>query len=185
VTPNTRPFRATDPDISFPFQTAAKIPSWLLVFCSVIIPGVVIALLSLTVPSNTQSYAQSFRTAQGWKRRLYCLNTAWLGLGLSIATAILITNGLKNLLGRPRPDLLSRCNLNQDDIDKFSIGQNHLLDWRICRNRNVAAGTISSALDESDVRDGFRAFPSGHCSSLSPSPSRRSNSDKEQCRSQV
>lgn len=163
VTPNARPFSATDPDISFPFQTKPKIPSWLLVFCSVIVPAAAIAVLSLVIPSNTQSYAQSFRTAQGWKRRLYCLNTAWLGLGLSLAAAILITDGLKNLAGRPRPDLLSRCNLDPADIDKYTVGKNNLLDWHICKNIG-ASGSVKGALDESDVRDGFRSFPSGHCS---------------------
>jgi membrane-associated phospholipid phosphatase len=88
---------------------------------------------------------------------------------MSIAIAVLVTNGLKNLLGRPRPDLISRCDLNRDDISKYTIGPGELLDWRICRSRAIAKGSVAGALDESDVRDGFRSFPSGHCSSTSSS----------------
>jgi membrane-associated phospholipid phosphatase len=167
VTPNARPFSATNPDISFPFQTKTKIPTWLLIVCSVIIPCGVIAVLTLFAPSNTQSNAQSYRTAQGWKRRFYCLNTAWLGLGLSLATAILITNGVKNLVGRPRPDMLSRCQLSQSEIDQFTVGQNHLLDWHICKGSNETAHSIAGVANGPDIRDGFRSFPSGHCSSAS------------------
>jgi membrane-associated phospholipid phosphatase len=164
VTPNARPFSATDPDISFPFQTKTKIPTWLLVVCSVIIPGGVIAVLALGAPN-----AQSYTTAQGWKRRFYCLNTAWLGLGLSLATAILITNGVKNLVGRPRPDLLSRCQFNQSEIQQFTVGQNQLLDWHICKGSNETVSSVSGVTTGPDIRDGFRSFPSGHCSSASAS----------------
>lgn len=166
MTPNTRPFSADDLSISFPFQTSSKVPSWLLILWSVIIPGLAIAFLALAMPSGTESYRRSFRLRANWKRRLYCLNTALLGLGLSYATALLITNGLKNLLGRPRPDLISRCNIDTDRIEEFRIGPgNSLLDWRVCRNRAVGA---AHALNEGDVRDGFRSFPSGHASRTFP-----------------
>lgn len=163
MTPNTRPFSADDLSISFPFQTSSKVPSWLLILWSIIIPGLAIAFLTLAMPSGTES----FRSGANWKRRLYCLNTALLGLGLSYATALLITNGLKNLLGRPRPDLISRCNIDTDRIEEFRIGPGgSLLSWGVCRNRAVSGA--AHVLNEGDVRDGFRSFPSGHASCMSP-----------------
>ncbi|KAF8249253.1 acid phosphatase/Vanadium-dependent haloperoxidase [Wilcoxina mikolae CBS 423.85] len=164
ITPNSRPFSVNDITIQFPFQTKPKIPSWLLIVCSIIIPALAIGFLTLTLPSRSQSYRKSFTSLQGWKRRFYCLNTALLGLGMAIAIAMIVTDVLKNLLGRPRPDLLSRCNLNHDEIPKFIVGPGELLDWKVCRSYTTAKGSVSGALDESDLRDGFRSFPSGHCS---------------------
>ncbi|KAF8542730.1 phosphatidic acid phosphatase type 2/haloperoxidase [Trichophaea hybrida] len=115
-------------------------------------------------PSRSQPCRKSFKTLQGWKRRFYILNTALLGLGMAIAISMLITDVLKNLLGRPRPDMLSRCNVNRDDIQKFTVGSGELLDWKVCRSYTTAKGKVSGALDEPDLRDGFRSFPSGHCS---------------------
>lgn len=77
---------------------------------------------------------------------------------------MLVTNGLKNLIGRPRPDLLSRCDVDTEQIKTWTIGANGLLDWRVCRSKSGAA-SLRGALDEADVRDGFRSFPSGHSSS--------------------
>ncbi|KAI5819651.1 phosphatidic acid phosphatase type 2/haloperoxidase [Pyronema omphalodes] len=162
VVPNTRPFSLDDISIQFPFQTAAKIPTWLLLVCSVLIPILVILLLTLALPSPRPLTGR----LNGLKRKLYCLNTAWLGLALSLTMAILITNGLKNLLGRPRPDLISRCHIDPNDVEaikKWTIGPGKLLDWRICQTVSKGS-TLAGALNEADIRDGFRSFPSGHCS---------------------
>ena len=83
-----------------------------------------------------------------------------MGLAVSLAIAFIITNGTKNAIGKPRPDLLARCN---PDIAKSldsavgGIGDQvdegiRLFSWTICRNPG-------SVLD-----DGFRSFPSGHSS---------------------
>lgn len=141
-------------------------------------PGLAIALLTLVLPSSPSPFppppSESDRGASptprpGWvSRRLYCLNTAWLGLGLAIAISMLVTDGLKNLLGRPRPDLISRCNIDESLIKRYTIGPGELLDWRVCRSHAVARGSLTGVLDEADLRDGFRSFPSGHCSCLLP-----------------
>jgi hypothetical protein len=41
--------------------------------------------------------------------RLWEMNCGILGLGLSIAGAIVITGALKNATGKPRPDVIDRC----------------------------------------------------------------------------
>lgn len=40
--------------------------------------------------------------------RLWEMNCAILGLGLSVAGAICITGALKNVTGKPRPDVIAR-----------------------------------------------------------------------------
>ncbi len=103
-----------------------------------------------------------------WERKLWEWNAGWMGLGLSLAIAFLITDGTKNLVGKPRPDLLARCNPDFSRLlsstaggigDQVDEGIN-LISWTICRNPG-------STLD-----DGFRSFPSGHssCMSLLGSP---------------
>lgn len=83
-----------------------------------------------------------------------------MGLGLSLAVAFMITNGTKNLVGRPRPDLLARCDPDLSRLLNSTVGGVgnqvdegiNLVSWTICRNPG-------STLD-----DGFRSFPSGHSS---------------------
>ena len=48
--------------------------------------------------------------ASSLRRKLGEWNAEWMGLGLSLAIALLIANGTKNLIGKPKPDLLARCN---------------------------------------------------------------------------
>ena len=137
-------------------------------------PGLAIAVLTLVLPTPSPSKldrsASSTPHSSWTSRRLYCLNTAWLGLGLAIAISMLVTNGVKNLVGRPRPDLISRCNIDESLIGRYTIGPGELLDWRVCRTHNVTKSSLAGVLDEADLRDGFRSFPSGHCSSLLSPP---------------
>ena len=88
-------------------------------------------------------------------------NAAWLGLGLALALTFFFTEGLKDLIGKPRPDLLSRCDLDPATVAQFALGgegtqlplYNVLISSTACRQ------TDSSKLD-----DGFASFPSGHSS---------------------
>ncbi len=43
-----------------------------------------------------------------FKDRLWELNCGILGLGLSVGAAFTIVGALKNAIGKPRPDLISR-----------------------------------------------------------------------------
>ncbi len=85
-----------------------------------------------------------------------------MGLGLALAAAFLITEGLKDLSGKPRPHMLAVCN---PDTSPASIRQHQVgglgtsidsavpivVDWHICRNTDV-----------SQMRDAFASWPSGH-----------------------
>lgn len=187
-TPNKRPFSLYDPNISyvksesfswqflldpfngcdaktyklsrFPFTVKETVPVWLAACISVIAPIFFIAVISLifvpgaTVPRGTPK-------ALIWKRKLWELHIGWLGLALSIASAWLITNGMKNLYGKPRPDLLSRCQPDLANVAKYIVGgyanssmNGHLVSANICMNP-----------DKAKLDDGFRSYPSGHSSS--------------------
>lgn len=70
-----------------------------------------------------------------------------LGLMISIALTLFITDSIKNAVGRPRPDLISRC--------KPAPGtpENVLVTWEVC-----------TETDHHTLHDGWRSFPSGHSS---------------------
>jgi hypothetical protein len=67
--------------------------------------------------------------------------------------------GMKNLFGRPRPDLLSRCQADYANAIQFAAGA-LAPDGTTLR----VSQTICQNTDKSIMNDGFRSFPSGHSS---------------------
>jgi len=159
ITPNKRPFSLNNAEISYPYVTKEKISTATLILCGLVAPAVIILLVCLllvpgpTVPKSTPK-------ALVWQRKLWEWHTGWLGLGLSLAAAFLITNGMKNLFGKPRPDLLSRCNPDLQNVAQYAVGgfPNALEGF------NVVSAAICQQSDKSLLNDGFRSFPSGHSS---------------------
>jgi hypothetical protein len=83
-----------------------------------------------------------------------------MGLGLLLAAAFLITNGMKNLFGNPRPDLLARCDPNLQNIARCAVrGFPNALE-----GVNVVSAGICQQTDISILDDGFRIFPGGRSS---------------------
>jgi diacylglycerol diphosphate phosphatase/phosphatidate phosphatase len=67
---------------------------------------------------------------------------------------------LKNAIGKPRPDLIDRCNPKPEEMAAFLLpGNFSLASHDICQQTNNAI-----------LKDGFRSFPSGHSSSTFSSP---------------
>lgn len=159
ITPNKRPFSLVDPDISFPYVTKEKISTATLTLCGLVAPVVIIFLITIfLVPGPTVPKS----TPKGliWRRKLWELHTGWLGLGLSLAAAFLITDGMKNLFGKPRPDLLSRCNPDLANVAKYAVGGFSNTQEGFV----LVAASICQNTDKSTLEDGFRSFPSGHSS---------------------
>ena len=161
-TPNKRPFSLHDPDISFPFTVNETVPVWLATVCCVLAPIIIIAIISLifvpgaTVPRGTPQ-------ALIWKRKLWELHMGWLGLGLSIIATWIITNGMKNLFGKPRPDLLARCKPDVANFAKFVVGG--IVNITSGSDGLLVSADICTETDHEMLDDGFRSYPSGHASS--------------------
>ncbi|CAM1507282.1 Fc.00g069230.m01.CDS01 [Cosmosporella sp. VM-42] len=160
IEPNKRPFSLVDPDISFPFTEHETVPPWLLLVLNAAVPIVIVTVVSLifvpgpTVPKDTPK-------ALIWKRKLWELHVGLLGLALALVAAWFFTESMKNMFGKPRPDLLSRCDPDIKNAAKYVIGgfigetmNGQLYSAKICQQK-----------DSAKLNDGFRSYPSGHSSS--------------------
>ena len=73
----------------------------------------------------------------------------------------MFTEGMKNLFGKPRPDLLSRCNPDVANLAQYIVGG--IGDGAQEGNFLVSAA-ICTQTDKGILSDGFASFPSGHSS---------------------
>lgn len=154
-----RPFALTDLTISYP-QKADIISIGVAAIIAVAIPAALIVLLSIApprppIPLQTTKFGI-------WRRKCWDANAGLMGFGFSVAGTLLVTAGLKDLVGKPRPDLLARCDPDFSKISQFKVGgfgtsldseASALVTSGICQQ------TVNRVLD-----DGFAAFPSGHSS---------------------
>ncbi|KAF7586069.1 hypothetical protein BBP40_009616 [Aspergillus hancockii] len=162
VTPNHRPFSLTDPSISFPYTTDETVSTAVLIVAALIAPAVIIVLVTLVlIPGSAVPGGRSLRSLSTWQYKIWEWNAGWLGLALAVAGAFMATEGLKDLYGRPRPDMLARCDPDLSDVGAYVVGglggrvdgAPRLVGWEICRNRGKMLAI-----------DGFVSFPSGHSS---------------------
>ncbi|KAI0399477.1 acid phosphatase/Vanadium-dependent haloperoxidase [Xylaria palmicola] len=167
VTPNKRPFSLLDANIAFPVTEHETVNSALLLTFNAGVPIVVVLIIALvfvpgrTVPKGTPS-------SLIWKRKLWELHIGWLGLALSLISAWIVTQGMKNLFGKPRPDLLSRCMPDVANAMKHVVGFSSPALASATGpkyNGQLVSATICTNPDKAFLDDGFRSYPSGHSSS--------------------
>ncbi|KAL9104795.1 MAG: hypothetical protein Q9163_000293 [Psora crenata] len=160
TTPNHRPFSPVDPNISFPYVEKAKISRLVLAVVSLVAPGVITAAMALILRPGP-AIAGNMRKSEIWRLKLWEVNTAWMGLALGLATTFFFTEGMKNLFGKPRPDLLSRCDLDPATVQQYALGGygTQLPEWNL-----LVTSAACRQQDRSRLNDGFNSFPSGHSS---------------------
>lgn len=129
-------FSLADVSLQHPYALHERVPDVLLLVLSLIVPLIGVLVLSAV---HTRPFAR--------------MNTAALGLLLTLAITAVITNLVKSLVGRPRPDLLDRC---QPRLPAWDEGKYH--------STLVTDAICTTAHDSPILKDGFRSFPSGHSS---------------------
>lgn len=162
VTPNYHPFSLIDLSISYPFKPDL-VTNTDLILASVVAPIIIIPLVVLVFVPGL-SAARSISRGELIRRKLWEWFIGWLGLALSLITQFVLVQGLKNAMGKPRPDMLARCDPDLANIARYTVGgfgqpitdRWVLVDQRICRQADTAI-----------LYDGFRSFPSGHAGSKS------------------
>lgn len=150
ATPFHRMFYVNDLRISYPHAEHQRVPvgKYKRVFstlCSLVtFPTANVAVMNfvyaLFIPLGVLAAYNTVRQSHAAKHE-----ATYLSLVISIATACFITDVIKNVVGRPRPDFLARC---QPDP---SIKPNTLVSIEAC-----------TAPDGHTLQDGWRSFPSGH-----------------------
>ena len=120
--------------------------------------GIIFVVCLTLVPGPT--VPKSVPKTLIWKRKLWEWHTGWLGLAMALASTWLITSGVKNLIGKPRPDLIARCIPDLANFSKYVVTgfpttpqDSALVSHLICTNPDAGA-----------LDDGWRSFPSGHSS---------------------
>ncbi|KAG9050579.1 hypothetical protein FS837_004437 [Tulasnella sp. UAMH 9824] len=128
-----RDFSLTDTSIQYNYTVHERVPDWALYLIALVAPLVIMPIINLI----------SIRSWWDW-------HNSWLGLILSLGLTGTITNIVKITAGRPRPDLLSRCQpvSNAGNAPVFGL----------------ANASICTQTDIGILRDGFRSFFSGHSS---------------------
>ncbi|KAJ8545896.1 hypothetical protein K7X08_018479 [Anisodus acutangulus] len=113
-------------DLKYPLKSNT-VPIWAVPVYAVLLPVVVFLLVY-------------FR-----RRDVYDLHHAILGLLFSILVTAVITDAIKDAVGRPRPDFFWRC---------FPDGKDVYDKW----------GDVVCHGDKNVIKEGHKSFPSGHTS---------------------
>lgn len=160
LTPVYHPFSLIDLSISYP-NIAELVSTADLVVASVIGPAVIIVVVSIfLVPGPRTTRLTSWKTL--FARKIWEINVSLLGLALSLLTSLLLTTGMKNIFGKPRPDMLARCQPDGAAVTDYAVGgfaSNGISPGWILVNQTICRQPDKALLD-----DGFRSFPSGHSS---------------------
>ncbi|KAI1306107.1 hypothetical protein EDD11_004851 [Mortierella claussenii] len=120
----------------FPHQGSDTIPVWALVLIAVVFPVIMIAVVGLAI-----------------RRSPYDFHNGILGLLLSVLLTTIFTQVIKVTVGKHRPDFLSRC---QPMLNGAPLTHDQPLQlWTI---------DVCTQTDHAILKDGYRAFPSGHAS---------------------
>lgn len=159
-TPNRHAFSLDELTISYPYMEHETVTVGTLALVSLLAPAVIIVLVCVVLVPSAAGAQRGATWSVKWRHILWEWNAGWLGLGVALAGAFTATQGLKAVVGKPRPDLLSRCDPDLSKIAAFAVsglgqklkGAPTMVTWEICRNKG-------------DLLDsGFVSFPSGHSS---------------------
>ncbi|KAJ7470621.1 PAP2-domain-containing protein [Mycena latifolia] len=128
-----RQFSLEDTSLRHTYAVHERIPNFALYMIAIVAPVVLQALINLL-------------TIRSW----WDLHNGLLGLVLGLAITGSVTQFTKITVGRPRPDIIDRCQPIPGSVDPIY----GLSNSSICTTSN----------DLYIMLDGFRSFPSGHSS---------------------
>ncbi|DAA79216.1 TPA_exp: hypothetical protein A8136_3001 [Trichophyton benhamiae CBS 112371] len=123
-------FSLDNSSIQYPFAVVERVPVLWCIIYSGIFP-----LLAIGI------WCVLFRPGS------HFVHVTLLGLIASLLVTIFITDIIKNAVGRPRPDLISRCKPEK------GTPEHTLVDHTVC-----------TSTDTHILNEGWRSFPSGHSS---------------------
>ncbi|KAF7811295.1 putative lipid phosphate phosphatase 3, chloroplastic isoform X1 [Senna tora] len=113
-------------DLRYPLKSNT-VPVWAVPMYAILLPMVIFLVVYIR------------------RRDVYDLHHAILGLLFSVLVTAVITDSIKNAVGRPRPDFFWRC---------FPDGKDVYDKW----------GNVICHGDKNVIKEGHKSFPSGHTS---------------------
>ena len=154
-----RPFSLTDIAISYPVEdNIVSIP--VLISIALIAPAGIIVVFSLLARLlGITSYNPQHKR---WLQALWEIHAGLIGLCAALAGTLFVTSGLKDMVGKPRPNLLARCEADLSRMAGFVVG-GFGTDIDSEASSLVTSG-ICKQPDKRLLDDSFAAFPSGHSS---------------------
>lgn len=96
------------------------------------------------------------------RNRVWIINAGCSGLCLSLATALFVTEGLKTVVGKPRPNMLAVCHANLANLGQYEVGG--LGTSLVSEAPILVSAAICTQTNHNKLRDAFSSFPSGHSS---------------------
>lgn len=128
-----RQFSLSDTTIQHTFAVHERVPPFALYMIALVAPAVIMPIVNLL-------------TIRSW----WDWHNSWLGLLLGLGLTGSLTQVVKVTVGRPRPDLLDRCQPQAGSADAPVYG--------------LVTSAICTTSDHARLKDGFRSFFSGHSS---------------------
>ncbi|EIT75324.1 hypothetical protein AO1008_09073 [Aspergillus oryzae 100-8] len=153
IEPYHQHFSLNNISLMYPYAVHERVSIPLALCISGVAPLIIIAVYTLLIdglfshnkPVDPTSGKRKLTGPYRFKDRLWEFNCGFLGLLLSQGLAFLITQVLKNACGKPRPDIIDRCQPRPGSEDPFR----GLSNYTICTG------------DPAIIKDGFRSWPSG------------------------
>lgn len=125
---------------------------------ALVAPAAIIASLNLAAISLFHDRSQK----DTWRRAVWEIHVGWLGLCTGLAATLFVTSGLKDIVGKPRPNLLAVCNPDLSNISGYIVGG--FGDSLNSEAESLVSSAICQQSNRRRLDDGFAAFPSGHSS---------------------
>lgn len=135
--PFQRQFKLSDPTLQHPFATTERVTDNQLYMLSCILPFTIILVITNFRRTNNVNL-----------NNFHVLQVSLLGLFVSLSVNGVITDILKNWIGRPRPDFLARCGPTPTTPPNTYVG------IEVC----------TAPLGQIYLLDGGKSTPSGHAS---------------------
>lgn len=132
--PFNRQFKLSDPTIQHPFAYKERVSGHECLFLAAVVPLITILVVTFIKHRNDKDTA--------W----HVLQASLLGVAVTVSVDGVITDILKNWVGRPRPDFLERCGPQRGTASDVFV------DITVC----------TAPLGERILTDGMRLTPLGH-----------------------
>ncbi|KAJ3854642.1 phosphatidic acid phosphatase type 2/haloperoxidase [Lentinula lateritia] len=113
------------------------------------VPVLALYLISVVAPFSIQCIINFITVRLWWDFHNSMYPGFWFSLVLGLVLTGSITQFTKITVGRPRPDIIDRCQPITGSVDPIS---------------SLSSAAICTQTDSYIMRDGFRSFPSGHSS---------------------